>query len=132
MSWNSIPKVPLVALIACLLLGLLGDVVLAQTGRVVDADSGQPLRGVEVRVATRAPVHTDADGRFSLVVPSATRVVLNVSTIGYALARRTVNENEAGSDLLIPLVAGTGTYTERVSVSAKGGEAATPGVRCGA
>jgi hypothetical protein len=94
-------------------------------GRVVDAATGEALRGVEVRVGSLETVVTDADGRFRVENAPAGDVTLNVSTVGYALARRTLPAGEAASALVVPLVRGTGAYTERVTVSA---EARTPNV----
>jgi hypothetical protein len=89
------------------------------TGRVVDAETGEALRGVEVRVGSLAPVATDVDGRFRVEHAPAGDITLNVSTVGYALARRTLRADDAAADLLVPLVRGTGAYTERVTVSAE-------------
>src|SRR5687767_16001908 len=61
-------------------------------GRVVDAATGEALRGVEVRAGSLAPVVTDADGRFRVENAPSGDVTLNVSTVGYALARRTLAE----------------------------------------
>jgi hypothetical protein len=94
-------------------------------GRVVDAETGEPLRGVEVRVGSLAPVVTDADGRFRIENVPTGDLAVNVSTVGYALARRTLAAAKPTGDLLIPLVRGTGAYTERVTVS---GEARAPNV----
>ncbi len=65
---------------------------LTVTGRASDANTGEALIGVTVSVegATTATA-TDANGLFSITVPSATNSVLVVSYIGYATQRVPVN-----------------------------------------
>lgn len=96
-------------------------------GRVVDARTGAPLERVLVAVEeTGVFANTDADGRFELPVAAA-RVRLFVSLVGYVLVRRDVELAEK-SQLTIPLVEGTGTYTETVTVTGDRFAVAEPAV----
>src|SRR5262249_19057989 len=52
------------------------------TGRIVAGAPPSPVAGVTVRVDTIAAV-TDADGRFTLTIPSALSVHLTISAAGY-------------------------------------------------
>src|SRR5262245_65644510 len=87
------------------------------TGQVVDAASGLPLSGVPVHLTDTKTADTDGDGRFRFDnVPSESQT-LTVSVVGYAPFRRALAVGAGGSiHVLIPLVGGTGTYTERVQV----------------
>lgn len=65
------------------------------TGRVVDAGSGESLRGAQVTIeATRYGALTDADGRYRFAVPAAEfrnrEVVLVATLLGYGRAEATV------------------------------------------
>ncbi|QDA60275.1 SusC/RagA family TonB-linked outer membrane protein [Hymenobacter jejuensis] len=76
------------------LLGLTPSIVLAQTGRTVTgtvtADNGEGLPGVTVVIkGTTVGTGTDANGKFSLSVPSD-NTVLVISSIGYARQEVTV------------------------------------------
>ena len=87
-------------------------------GRVLDAENAAPLAGVLVAVENGgAATHTDADGRFELVVPAG-RQRLFVSLVGYALVRKEVDAATVGPDLTVRLAPGTGTYSESVTVAA--------------
>lgn len=102
----------------------------AVRGRVVDAETGAPLPGVLVAIREpAAEAVTDAEGRFSLVgLPPGTHT-LYVSLVGYVLARPTVDVAASATtsgpseELVVPLTAGAGAYTEAVTVR---GEAAPP------
>src|ERR1700730_9369761 len=62
-------------------------------GRVVAANTGDPLRNARVIVkATRElpPLLTDADGRFSVAAPSGGHCSLSVAKAGYAKTTLTV------------------------------------------
>jgi hypothetical protein len=93
-------------------------------GVVVDARDGTPLEKVSVRVQdTKQTVITGSDGRFELTdVPAGTRE-LYVSSVDFILIRRIVQVT-AGDilEITIPISAGTGTYSETISVSAAGGQ----------
>lgn len=87
-------------------------------GRVVDAQTGQPLEHARVMLDGQpGRVLTGPEGRFLLADVPAGAGVLQVSLVGYALARRDVEIPAGGStDLTIPLAEGTGTYAEDVRV----------------
>lgn len=56
-------------------------------GRVVDADTGDPLRNAQVIAKTTRdlpPVLTDADGRFSIAAPAVGGSTVSVAKAGYA------------------------------------------------
>jgi Carboxypeptidase regulatory-like domain/TonB dependent receptor-like, beta-barrel len=92
----------------------------AITGRVVDAETGQPIADVQVRLerTTRSLV-TDSDGRFEIADVDEGTHTLSVSMVGYALARRQVLVSAAQrEDLIVPLARGTGAYTDHVIVTA--------------
>jgi len=99
-------------------------------GQVVDAETHAPLRGVLVQVVgTPQEARTDEEGRFQLRdVPAGTQT-LYVSMVGYALVRRPLRV-AGGRTLTIPvaLAPGTGTYSERVTVTAPRLERQDPGV----
>lgn len=80
-----------------------GPVVLS--GRVVDAESGEPLTGAEVTVRVDGRVvmgtTTGADGRFELSIRRSGSGVLVAGYIGYASRERTVELSREASDPLI-------------------------------
>jgi hypothetical protein len=86
------------------------------SGIVIDDRTEQPIKGVAV-YAENQPivVETDADGRFSLLVPLG-RQTIAASVIGYALLRSEI-EIAAPVEMTIRLSEGAGAYTERVTVS---------------
>ena len=93
----------------------------AQTGSVagvvIDDRTEQPIRGVLVYVESQSSVvETDANGRFSMIVPRG-RQTITASVIGYALLRADVEVAAAPLDITIRLSEGAGAYTERVTVS---------------
>jgi hypothetical protein len=114
-----------IALVACLL-ALVPAHAHAQTstgsiaGAVVDERSGVPLERARVTVdglTTRA--HTNEHGRFVLADVPAGPGVLEVSLVGYALARLDVVVPAGGTlELTIALAEGSGTYNEEVEVKA--------------
>ncbi|MEI6946742.1 TonB-dependent receptor [Paraflavisolibacter sp. H34] len=54
------------------------------TGRIVGSDKGDALNGVSIRVkGSDVGTTTDANGRFSLNVPSGNNIVLIVSNVGF-------------------------------------------------
>lgn len=71
-------------LLACLFNALAWSQTRQVTGRVV-SDSSQPLSGVNVSVkGTTTAAATNADGHFSINIPSRENVVLSFTSIGYA------------------------------------------------
>ena len=108
------------------------------SGIVVEAETGQPLAHVLVRIdGIAAAGHgvpaletlTSEAGRFELRGLPLQRVRLTVSVVGYILVQRSVDLTDGDVvDLKIPLSGGTGTYTETVTVRAAPFRAAEPGV----
>ena len=89
----------------------------AVAGIVIDDRTERPIKGVQVYVESQPPgAETDADGRFSLVVPRGKQTIV-ASVIGYALLRTDVEVAAAPLDMTIRLSEGAGAYTERVTVS---------------
>ena len=89
------------------------------TGTIVDARDGTPLEKVSVRVQdTKLASLTGSDGRFQLDgVPAGRREVF-VSSVDFILVRRAVDVVAGATiDITIPIAAGTGTYSETVTVS---------------
>ena len=81
-------------------------------GRVVAADTGDPLRNARVTVTSvreAAPVLTDGDGRFSLSPPTDGPCTLSVAKAGYAKTTVTV-QTPAGGEIVSmkPMPAMTG------------------------
>jgi hypothetical protein len=89
-------------------------------GHVVDATTGAPVPNVIVVVQeTGHSAETDAEGAFALSDVPVGRQNLFVSTIGYSLARPSVDvAHGATTTLTVPLAEGTGAYTDRVTVTA--------------
>jgi hypothetical protein len=90
-------------------------------GTVVDAESGQPLANVAVRVSDASrETHTDAAGAFALAELPAGPHTLVVSLVNYVLVRREITiAPETPLTLTIPLTPGVGAYTEQVDVVAR-------------
>ena len=118
-----------------MLLVLLLSASLAQTppptgtvrGIVVDARDGTPLRKVSVRLPGGISTLTGDDGRFELVGAPAGTQELYVSVVDFILVKRTVVVPAAGLiELTIPIAAGTGTYTENVTVRPQTDNLAAP------
>jgi hypothetical protein len=88
------------------------------TGQVVDAASGLGLANVRVQFAdVTMSAQTGQDGTFRLEAIPVGRHTLVVSVVGYVHVRREIVTGAGGSiHLVIPLVEGTGTYTEQVHV----------------
>jgi hypothetical protein len=121
------------ALAACALAALVGAVEAAAADRqdapavgvvrgvIVDAESGQPLAGVNVRIpGAGRETRTDGDGAFELAGLPTGPHTLVVSLVNYVLVRRDVSIG-AGTplSLTIPLTPGVGAYTEQVDVVAQ-------------
>ena len=89
-------------------------------GIVLDRVGGTPIANVPVRVQDGTDVvTTDTAGRFELVnVPSGSRTLF-VSIVGFILVKRTVQvESGQTVEVTVVLSEGTGTYSERVDVTA--------------
>lgn len=89
-------------------------------GLVLDRVGGTPIANVPVRLQDGADVvTTDAAGRFELInVPSGSRTLF-VSIVGFILVKRTVQlESGQTVEVTVVLSEGTGTYSERVDVTA--------------
>jgi hypothetical protein len=87
-------------------------------GLVVDARTGQPLQHARVLLDGQpGRVVTGQEGRFLLADVPAGPGVLQVSLVGYALARHDIEVPAGGSiEVAIPLAEGTGTHAEDVRV----------------
>ena len=99
-------------------------------GVVVDARTGQALAGARITLSgAPVPVATNDAGRFLAADLPAGSTRIEVSLVGYALARRDVNVPAGGTlELTLPLSEGTGTYTEQVQVAGDLFMRAAPGV----
>jgi hypothetical protein len=99
-------------------------------GQVIDARTAAPLSRVLVMLDDEGPsAMTDDEGRFELKEVAAGPHRLVISVVGYVFVRRPVDVR-AGEvlDLVIPLVEGTGTYSEEVTVAVDRFHAPDPGV----
>jgi hypothetical protein len=95
--------------------------VLAQNGTVsgvvIDDRTERPIKGVLVYVeGQQTLVETDADGRFSMMVPLGPQTI-TASVIGYALLTTDIELTAAPIDMTIRLSEGAGAYKESVTVS---------------
>src|SRR5215470_8926157 len=89
-------------------------------GIVIDDRTEQPISGVTVYAENQSTVaETDADGRFTLSVPSGRRTII-ASVIGYAAVTTDIDVATALVDVTIRL-SEAGRYTDRVTVSASAG-----------
>lgn len=89
-------------------------------GVVTDARTGSPIERAQVWLRdTSHLAETDHHGRFELLGIGAGHYVLQVSVVGYVLARRPV-EVSAGQvvEVAVAVVGGSGTYSETVTVVA--------------
>src|SRR6056297_862100 len=83
---------------------ILTDQQIVITGQVVDADSGEPLAGVNIAVKGRVVgVAADAQGEFTLRVNDDPPITLVVSIVGYRTQEIEITESNV-SDLRIELV----------------------------
>src|SRR4030095_8541536 len=92
----------------------------AIAGRVVDAETGQPIADVQVRLeGTTRSLVTDRDGHFEIVDVDEGTHTLSVSMVGYSLARRQVLVSAVQrEDLIVPLARGTRAHTAHVILTA--------------
>src|SRR6185436_19280242 len=90
-------------------------------GIVIDDRTEQPIRGVTVYAENQSTVvETDADGRFTLSVPSGRQTII-ASVTGYALVTTDIDVATAPVDVTFRLSEGAGRYTALVTVSASAG-----------
>jgi hypothetical protein len=90
-------------------------------GTVIDDRTEQPIRGVTVYAENQSTVaETDADGRFTLSVPSGRQTII-ASVTGYALVTTDIDVATAPVDVTFRLSEGAGRYTDLVTVSASAG-----------
>jgi hypothetical protein len=89
------------------------------TGRVVDANTGEPIAKSElVVVKTGQRTQTGSDGAFTLTVPAGD-VALYVTTVGYGLLKKTVQvSDEAPLTIEFALEQDTAVRKESVTVAA--------------
>ena len=90
---------------------LLGSISFAQTkqitGVLVDATSKQPITAATVKVkGGKAVAISDADGRFSIAVPTTGNVVLQISSVGFAAVEKTVAAAENSVNFSLSPVVG--------------------------
>ena len=91
-------------------------------GLVVDARDGTPIRKVSVRLPDGHTTLTGDDGRFELTGAPAGPQELYVSVVDFILVKRTITVPVGGVlDITIPIAAGTGTYSESVTVRPQAG-----------
>lgn len=131
---NFTPTAGIVLALLCALLAVRVELATAQPaagtgtirGTVVDARDGTPLRSVSVRLQGGASVLTGDDGRFEITGALAGTQELYVSVVNFILVKRPVTV-PAGAvvDITIPITAGTGTYTESLTVRPASSGAAT-------
>jgi Ca-activated chloride channel family protein len=87
------------------------------SGRVLDQANHQPLPGVTVLVkGTNLGASTDAQGRYSLLVPNAARAVLLFNYVGYMPVEKAVGSHHT----LDAALAADARQLEEVVVTAKG------------
>ncbi|HEY0723457.1 MAG TPA: TonB-dependent receptor [Pyrinomonadaceae bacterium] len=99
------------------LLAIAQDRSVTLRGRVVDANSGEPMSNVRVvaKLTDNATI-TDANGVFTLELPPGPQE-LYITTVTYGLVKKTINVS-AGTDVEIALNEDAAALTERVTVSA--------------
>jgi hypothetical protein len=87
------------------------------TGRVLDAQTGEPVAGAAVVIDGRTAAAAGSDGTFAVAAGPARRVDVLVTAVGYAFVTRRVEVTEAGTDLgAIRLNRESAGVTERVEV----------------
>lgn len=81
------------ALLYLMLFPLLGWAQVQVSGKVTDADTGEPLPGVAITVeGTTLGTQTDLEGNYELSVPNS-QAVLVFRFLGYANQTATANRN---------------------------------------
>jgi hypothetical protein len=90
-------------------------------GTVVDARGGEALSKVDVQLAgTSYRARSDAQGHFAIDAVSAGDYVLNVSTVGYRLAKKPFHL-DAGETKQFDVILSPGTLTQTTSVDVNAG-----------
>src|SRR5262245_37153736 len=90
-------------------------------GRVLDAQTGDPVGGAAIVIDGRTAAAAGADGVFSAPAGSTGRVDVLVTAVGYAFVTRRVDVPAAGADLGdVRLNRESAGVTERVEV--RGGQ----------
>jgi outer membrane cobalamin receptor len=87
-------------------------------GRVVDANSGEPMANVRVvaKLTDRSTI-TDADGAFTLELPPGPQE-LYITTVTYGLVKKSINASEGtSSNIEIALNEDAAALTEQVTIS---------------
>src|SRR5215475_10902616 len=86
-------------------------------GRVLDAQTGDPVAGAAIVLDGRTAGAAGADGVFSVPAGSTRRVDVLVTAVGYAFVTRRVDVTAAGADLGdVLLNRESAGVTERVEV----------------
>jgi TonB dependent receptor-like, beta-barrel/Carboxypeptidase regulatory-like domain len=87
------------------------------SGRVLDAQTGEPVAGAAVVIDGRTAAAAAADGAFAVAAGPPRRVDVLVTAVGYAFVTRRVDVNTAGADLgILRLNRESAVVTERVEV----------------
>jgi TonB dependent receptor-like, beta-barrel/Carboxypeptidase regulatory-like domain len=87
------------------------------TGRVLDAQTGEPVVGAAVVIDGRPAAAAASDGAFAVAAGPPRRVDVLVTAVGYAFVTRRVDVTDAGTDLgAIRLNRESAGATERVDV----------------
>src|SRR6476469_9286376 len=68
-------------------------------GRVLDAQTGDPVAGAAIVIDGRTAAAAGADGVFSVPAGSTRRVDVVVTAVGYAFVTRRVDVTASGADL---------------------------------
>ncbi len=93
------------------------------SGRVLDAQTGEPVAGAAVVIDGRNAAAAAPDGAFALPAGAARRIDVLITAVGYAFVTRRVDVTAAGTDLgEVRLNRESAGVTERVEV--RGGAAA--------
>jgi hypothetical protein len=87
------------------------------TGRVLDAQTGEPVAGAAVVIDGRTAAAATSDGVFAVAAGPPRRIDVLVTAVGYAFVTRRVDVTAAGADLgAIRLNRESAGVTERVEV----------------
>ena len=88
-------------------------------GRVVDAQTGEPVAKVKINVVgSEQKATTDENGAFSLQDLRQGEVVLYITTVGYGLVKRVVLVKDVDTETEIALNQEASALTEQVTVTA--------------